>query len=77
MVAKSLSEPSTPKASAESLPPRLLQLLPVGTKSTGQDSHLLEYSAFARRTNPQNYITMAFLIAGKLKHLPENPFGRL
>jgi len=22
-----------------------------------------------------NYITMAFLIAGKLKHLPDNPFA--
>ena len=32
MFAKSLSEPSTPEASAASLPPRLLQLLPVGTK---------------------------------------------
>ena len=53
MFAKSLSEPSTPEASAASLPPRLLQLLPVGTKITGRDSHPLENSAFSRRTlNP-------------------------
>ena len=45
MFAKSLTEPSTPEAPDDSLPPRLLQLLPVGTKITGQDSHLLENSA--------------------------------
>lgn len=50
MFAKSLSEPSTPEASAASLPPRLLQLLPVGTKITGRDSHPLENSVLARRT---------------------------
>jgi len=48
--AKSLKEPSTPEASAASLPPRPLQLLPVGTKITGRDSHPLEDSALARRT---------------------------
>ena len=30
--------------------PRLLRLLPVGTKITGRDSHPLEDSALARRT---------------------------
>ena len=50
MFAKSLTEPSTPEASAASLPPRLLRLLPVGTKITGWDSHPLEDSALARRT---------------------------
>ncbi len=43
-------EPSTPEASAHSLPPRLLQLLPARTKVAGWDSHPLEYNAFPRRT---------------------------
>ena len=42
--------PSTPEASADSLPPRLLQLLPVETKVTGRDSLPLKNSALARRT---------------------------
>lgn len=46
----SFTEPSTPKASAASLPLRLLQLLPAGAKVAGRDSHPLENSAFARRT---------------------------
>jgi hypothetical protein len=50
MFAKFLKEPSSPKASDESLPPRLLRLLPVGTKVTGRDSHPLKNSALARRT---------------------------
>ena len=50
MLAKFLSEPSTPEASAASLPPRLLQLLPAGATVAGQDSHLLKDSAFSRRT---------------------------
>ena len=33
--------PSTPKASAASLPPRLLQLLPTGAKVAGWGSHPL------------------------------------
>lgn len=44
------SGPSTPEASAVSLPVRLLQLLPVGAKVTGRDSHPLKNSAFSRRT---------------------------
>ena len=48
--AKFLTEPSTPEASAASLPPRLLQLLPAGAKVAGRASHPLENSAFARRT---------------------------
>jgi hypothetical protein len=50
MFAKSLKEPSTPEASDASLPPRLLQLLPAGTKVAGRDSHPLKNSALARRT---------------------------
>lgn len=50
MFAKSLSEPSSPEASAASFPPQLLRLLPVGTKITGRDSHPLEDSTLARRT---------------------------
>ena len=50
MFAEFLTEPSTPEASAASLPPRLLQLLPAGAKVAGRDSHPLEDSAFARRT---------------------------
>ena len=52
MFAKSLSGPSTPKASAVSLPPRLLRLLPAGATITGRASHPLKDRAFARRTNP-------------------------
>ncbi len=55
MLAKFLKEPSTPEAPAASLPPRLLQLLPVGTKVTGRDSHPLEDSALARRTGQYMY----------------------
>jgi hypothetical protein len=40
----------TPEASAASLPPRLLQLLPAGAKVAGRDLHPLKDSAFARRT---------------------------
>jgi len=50
MITKSLKEPSTPEASDASLPPRLLQLLPAGTKVAGRDSHPLKNSALARRT---------------------------
>lgn len=50
MFAKFLKEPSIPEASAASLPPRLLQLLPAGAKVAGRDSHPLENSALARRT---------------------------
>ena len=50
MLAKFPKEPSTPKASAALLPSRLLQLLPVGTKVTGRDSHPLKDSALTRRT---------------------------
>ena len=55
MLAKFLTEPepSTPEASAASLPPRLLQLLPAGATVAGQDSHLLKDSAFSRRTKKQ------------------------
>ena len=56
----SFSEPSTPWASAASLPPRLLWLLPVGAKVTGQVSHLLENSAFARRTSIFGYHYQSF-----------------
>ena len=54
-VAKFLEEPSTPKASDDSLPPRLLRLLPVGTKVTGRDSHPLKNSALPRRTIKGGY----------------------
>jgi hypothetical protein len=50
MFAKFLTELSTPEASAVSLPPRLLQLLPAGAKVAGRGSHPLEDSALARRT---------------------------
>jgi len=42
--------PFTPEASAASLPPRLLQLLPAGAKVAGWDSHPLKDRALARRT---------------------------
>ena len=42
--------PSTPEASAASLPPRLLQSLPAGATVAEQDSHLLKDSALSRRT---------------------------
>ena len=45
-----LKRPSTPEASAASLPPRLLRLLPAGAKVAGWDSHPLKDRAFARRT---------------------------
>jgi len=54
MFAKFLEEPSTPEAPDDSLPPRLLQLLPAGTKVAGRDSHPLKNSALARRTSEQN-----------------------
>jgi len=47
MFAKSLKEPSTPEASDASLPPRLLQLLPAGTKVAGRDSHPLKKQRLA------------------------------
>jgi hypothetical protein len=50
MIAKSLEEPSTPKASTASLPPPLLRLLPAGATVAGRGSHPLEDSAFSRRT---------------------------
>ena len=50
MIAKSLEGPSTPKASTISLPPSLLRLLPAGATVAGWDSHPLNDSAFARRT---------------------------
>jgi hypothetical protein len=50
MIAKSLEGPSTPKASTASLPPPLLRLLPAGATVAGRDSHPLNDSAFARRT---------------------------
>jgi len=49
-VAKSLAGPSTPEASAASLPPRLLQLLRAGAKGAGRESYPLKDSALARRT---------------------------
>ena len=48
--------PSTPEDSADSLPPRLLQLLPVETKVTGRDSLPLKNSALARRTTIEHYL---------------------
>jgi hypothetical protein len=51
MLARSLSGPSTPKASAASLLVRLLRLLPAGAKAAGWASHPLKGRAFARRTN--------------------------
>jgi len=50
MVAKSLSGPSTPKASAASLLVRLLRLLPAGAKDAGWGLHPRKDRAFARRT---------------------------
>jgi len=50
MLAKSLSQPSTPEASAASSAPRRFRLLPVGTNISGRDSHPLEESALARST---------------------------
>jgi hypothetical protein len=50
MFAKSLSGPSAPKASAASLPPRLLRLLPAGATVAGWGSHPLKDRAFAQRT---------------------------
>jgi len=46
---KPFQDPSSPKASAASLPPHLLRLLPVGA-FTGWISHPLDDSAFPRRT---------------------------
>ena len=48
---ESPTRPSTSKASAASLPPRLLRLLPAGAKIAGRGSHPLKDRAFARRTN--------------------------
>ena len=42
--------PSTPEASAASLPPRLLRLLPAGATVAGRDSHPLKTDACPRRT---------------------------
>ena len=42
--------PFTPEASAASLPPRLLQLLPAGAKVAGWDLRPLKDRALARRT---------------------------
>ena len=42
--------PFPSKASAVSLPPLPLRLLPAGAKGAGQELHLLKISAFARRT---------------------------
>ena len=47
------SWPSTPEASAASLPPRLPRLLPAGATVAGRDSHPLKDRAFARRTHKQ------------------------
>jgi hypothetical protein len=47
--------PFTPEASAASLPPRLLQLLPAGAKVAGGDLHPLKDRALARRT-PTNKV---------------------
>jgi len=44
------SQPSAPEASADSLPPRLLRLLPAGTTPTGWELHPLKDRAFARHT---------------------------
>jgi len=52
-----VTEPSTPEASAASLPPRLLQLLPAGAKVAGRDSHPLRSTALARRTLLTYYIS--------------------
>ena len=56
MLAKSLSGPSTPKASVASLPPRLLRLLPAGAKVAGWGLHPLKDRALARRTNYLNFL---------------------
>jgi hypothetical protein len=53
-LAKSLSRPSTPKASAVVLR-RLLRLLPAGAIIAGWDLHPLEGRAFARRTGNGGY----------------------
>lgn len=45
------AESFTPEASAASLLPRLLWLLPAGAKEAGQDSHPLEVSALGRGTH--------------------------
>jgi hypothetical protein len=50
ILAKSPSVTLYTKASAASLPPRLLRLLPAGAKVTGRGSHPLKDRAFARRT---------------------------
>ena len=42
ILAKPLTGPTTPKASAASLPPRLLRLLPAGAKAAGWGSHPLK-----------------------------------
>ena len=42
--------PSTPKASAASLPPPLLRLLPAGATFAGWDSHPLKMCTLPRRT---------------------------
>ena len=44
------TRPSTPKASADSLPPLLLRLLPAGATVAGWVSHPLKIAAFSRRT---------------------------
>ena len=60
MFARFLKEPSIPEASAASLPPRLLQLLPAGAKVAGRVSHPLEDSAFARRTRMKVLVEVPF-----------------
>jgi hypothetical protein len=71
MLAKFLSEPSTPEASAASLPPRLLQLLPAGATVAGQDSHLLKDSALSRHTTTMDYIRGSQIIK---RRKTENPW---
>ena len=74
MFAEFLTEPSTPEASAASLPPRLLQLLPAGAKVAGRDSHPLENSAFARRTKHPEVADALWALAAS--HSQQDPTFR-
>jgi hypothetical protein len=70
MFAKFLTELSTPEASAVSLPPRLLQLLPAGAKVAGRGSHPLEDSALARRTRSPIHRAIPAPVTGTLPAKP-------
>ena len=60
--------PFTPEASAASLPPRLLQLLPAGAKVAGWDLHPLKDRALARRT-----LTFEISVRRRVRHPPQHP----